>query len=118
MKTITHKKDINLTQIENQIQKVDRVSLVSAIIKGNTLVINIKEKVYNPEYEDKENFKPIISVHNAIITEVTVIQGTPMVKAGQVVQKGQILVSPFVVLLMHAFSAQDFQHFIGIIAAN
>lgn len=93
---ITYKKAINTKDIENKIQKIDRVSLVSVAIKGNTLLINIKEKLYNPEYEDKENFKPIYAEYDGIITELVVVQGTPKVKVGQLVQKGQILVSPII----------------------
>ena len=91
------KSDINLSDLENEIQKLDKVSLVSAVIKGNTLIINIKEKVYNSEYEDKDNFKPILALKSGIITEITVVQGTPLVKVGQTVQKGQELVAPYVV---------------------
>lgn len=93
---ITNKKSINRQVIENNIQKMDRVSLVSTAIKGNVLLINIKEKVYNPEYEDKENFKPIIAEYDGIITEITIIQGTPKIRVGQIVKKGQILVSPII----------------------
>ena len=90
------KSNINISKLQNQIQKIDKVSLVSVIIKGNTLIINIKEKVYNSEYEDKDSFLPIVSSHNGIITELTIIQGTPLVVVGQTIKVGQELVAPYV----------------------
>ncbi|MBQ7884720.1 MAG: sporulation protein YqfD [Clostridia bacterium] len=88
------KSKINALQIENALQKIDKVSLVSVIIRGNTLLINIKEKVYNEEYEEHGEFAPICSDYDGIITQITPIQGTVLVKVGQTVKKGQQLVVP------------------------
>lgn len=91
------KASLNIPTLENSLQKIDKVSLVSVIIKGNTLVVNIKEKVYNEEYEQKDEFLPLKSNFDGIITEISVISGTCMVKVGQTVKKGQVLVDCFVV---------------------
>lgn len=93
---ITKKSNINTTKLTNALQEIDKVSLVSVIIKGNTLIINIKEKVYNLEYEDKGEFVPLVSGFNGIVTEISLIQGTPLVKVGQIVKVGQELVAPYV----------------------
>lgn len=93
---ITRKADIDIVKLTNSLQEIDKVSLVSVIIKGNTLVINIKEKVYNAEYEEQDNFSPILSNFNGIITEISLIQGTLLVKVGQTVKVGQKLVAPYV----------------------
>lgn len=90
------KNSINTKKIESEILSLSKVSLVSVIIRGNTLVVNIKEKVYNEEYEDKNNFSPLVSTADGIITELTIIQGTPLVKVGQMVKCGQELVAPYV----------------------
>lgn len=94
---IMQKNNINTKQIENSILKIDGVSLVSCIIKGNTLIVNIKEKIYNEEYENKEQFKPIVAMANGIITCLEVVQGTPLVKEGQTVKQGQELIAPYVI---------------------
>jgi len=91
------KSNINKKQLENLILNVDKVSLVSVVVKGNTLIINIKEKIYNEEYEDKGQFKPLVSNYNGIITEISVISGTPLVKMGQTVKVGQELVAPYTI---------------------
>ena len=92
---ICAKKSINTKTLEQEILEIDKVSLVSVIIKGNTLIVNIKEKVYNSEYEEKDNFKPLLSKFNGTITALNVIQGTPLVKIGQTVKVGQELIAPF-----------------------
>ena len=93
---IINKKSIDKNKLEDALLGIDSVSLVSIILKGNTLIINIKEKVYNPEFEEKNEFVPLISEHNGVITELNVIQGTPLVKVGQTVKQGQKLVAPYV----------------------
>lgn len=96
VKGVVKKSDINTSLLENELLLLDKVSLVSVIVKGNALIINIKEKVYNLEYEDKGEFLPLKSNYNAVITEINVIQGTPLVKVGQTVKVGQDLISPYV----------------------
>ncbi len=93
---IITKQSINKAYLENQILDIDKVSLVSVIIKGNTLIVNIKEKLYNQEFEEKDGFAPLKSQFNGIITEISLIQGTPLVKVGQTVKIGQNLIAPYV----------------------
>lgn len=93
---ITPKSAINTKVIEDKIMEMRAVSLVSVIIRGNTLVVGIKEKLNNEEYEDRDNFKPLCSEFNGIITEATIIQGTLKVAVGQTVKVGQELVAPYV----------------------
>jgi len=80
---IKYKKDINISNLENAILKIEQVSLVSIIFYGNTLIINIKEKVYNEEYVQQGKFLPLKAEFNGIITEISLIQGTLLVKEGQ-----------------------------------
>ena len=91
------KTQIDTFALQNALQRLDHVSLVSVIIHGNTLVVNIKEKVYNPEYENKGEFDYICSEFDGIITEISPVQGTVLVKIGQTVKKGERLVAPYVV---------------------
>lgn len=97
IKGLLNKNKIDKTKIENEIMELDKVSFVSVIVKGNTLIINLKEKVFNSEYEEKDDFVPLKSGFNGIITEINVIQGTPLVKVGQTVKEGQELIAPFVI---------------------
>ncbi|MBO7527293.1 MAG: sporulation protein YqfD, partial [Clostridia bacterium] len=67
------------------------------ITKGNTLIINIKEKLHNAEYEDKQTFMPLVSNVNGIITELSIVQGSAKVKVGDMVKVGDELVSPSII---------------------
>ncbi|MBP3431359.1 MAG: sporulation protein YqfD [Clostridia bacterium] len=73
----------------------DGISFVSCIVKGQTLVINIKEKLMPDEMYGE--FKPIAAKKDAKITEINLISGTLNVKVGDVVQAGDELVSPYMI---------------------
>ena len=71
------------------------ISYASVIIKGQTLVINIKEKLLpNEIYGD---FSPLIAHFDGKITKVELVSGTLNIKVGDIVKKGDILVSPFII---------------------
>ena len=86
----------------NEIEKIildnfDEISMVSVIHKGTSIIINIKEKVINDEYENLDNIQPLISNQDGVITKIELIQGTLMVKAGDIIKAGDILVAPYVI---------------------
>lgn len=92
----THLNSIQTEQVEKLVlQHFDKVSSVSAIKKGCTIVINIKEKVINDEFEDLENISPLLATQNGMITDITLIQGTLLVKVGDIVKVGDPLVAPY-----------------------
>lgn len=84
----------NTNEIENSLYtNFDEISFVSCIVKGQTLVVNIKEKLLPEEiYGD---FEPIISNFDGKITEIELISGTSVVNVGDYVNKGDVLVEPF-----------------------
>lgn len=94
----TPKRNIKTKEISKKIShKLENVSLASVILKGNTLVVSIKEKVVNDEYENLGNFEAIVASDDAIITNIELIQGTVNVKVGDTVKKGQVLVEPYII---------------------
>src|SRR5699024_8221798 len=46
--------------------------------------------------EMQGSFQPIVSDYDGMITHINLIQGTPNVKVGDIVQKGDVLVYPYV----------------------
>lgn len=95
--TFTNKNNIDCEEIEKYLtSKFDKLSLVSIIKKGNSLVINIKEKVVNDEYENIDSFVPLVSNENGRILSIKLIQGTLNVKVGDLISKGDILVQPYI----------------------
>ena len=75
----------------------NNVSMVSAIKRGNSIVLNIKEKLLNDEYENLDDLEPLKSTKNGIITNITLIQGTLLVKVGDIVKVGDELVAPYTI---------------------
>ena len=86
---LTNKKSIKAPALElDLLENFPQISMVSVMIKGLTLVVNIKEKEnYNPE-----TLCDIIADFNGRITSINVISGTAQVAVGDVVRAGDVLV--------------------------
>ncbi len=92
-----YKASLNTKKIESAITKnFDNISLVSVIVKGNTLVVSIKEKISAGDYDHPEDFKPLTAKYNGLITNISLISGTLKVKVGQIVRVGDVLVEPYI----------------------
>ena len=61
-------------------------------IKGTNVLINIVESTARPEIIDEEEFCNIVATKDAIITKVSAQNGTPVVKEGTMVRKGDVLI--------------------------
>ena len=72
----------------------ESLSFVSVAVVGQTIIVNIKEELI-PE-EMTGNFLPVISNFDGRITKTELIQGTLCVKVGDIVQKGDTLVLPYI----------------------
>jgi len=93
--TFKPKSFYNLTQIASIIKKENNnISYASAIIRGNTIVINVKEKIDNSNIV--YDYKPIVAPFNLIIKNVDLFSGTLLVSSGQTVKKGDVIVSPYI----------------------
>ncbi len=90
------KKDINIKSLQNNIENINHISYASVIIRGNSLIINVKEELTNSEVINIGNFDPIISIYDGQITSVKLIQGTLKVKVGDVIKVGDVLVEPYI----------------------
>lgn len=86
-----YKNKIDTNEIEQQIKSnFDELSFVSAAIVGQTLVVNVKSSLVPSEMQGQ--FQPIVSQYDGIVTSIKLIQGTSIVKVGDIIQAGQILV--------------------------
>lgn len=104
--TILNQNGVNLfdalnDKTNNEIEKIvfdnfDEVSMVSVVKKGTTIIINIKERLQNDEYENSE-FSALVANNDGIITNIDLIQGTLLVKVGDVIRAGQDLVAPYII---------------------
>lgn len=94
----TSKGSINLTELESELlENMPSISLVSIITKGNSLVVNLQEKVINDEYQNVGNFTPLKASASGRVKSIKLIQGTLCVKVGDIVKEGDILVEPYII---------------------
>lgn len=88
------KANVNIKQVEQVLlNKFDQIALVSAYLYGNSLNINISEKLPQ-NYLD---YSLMSSEYNGIIKEFTLVSGTAAVKVGDVVRVGDVLVYPYII---------------------
>ena len=81
----------NTAEIEDILIKNHNFSMVSCVVKGNVLIVNIKEEL--PDID--KDFVQIISDDNCIINSIKVYAGTTKFKDGDLVKKGEVLVEPY-----------------------
>lgn len=89
------KNNYNLDEIELLLKNsLDQVSLVSCVIRGNTLLINVNEKIDNSVYEAE--FLPIIAPYDMLIKDIRLKSGTSIVEKGATVKQGELIVLPYI----------------------
>lgn len=90
------KGNIDTQRLEISIRdNFELVSSVSVAIVGQSLIVNINEAILPDELNGE--FEPIVSQYDGLVTEINLVQGTLNVKQGDIVQKGDILVYPYII---------------------
>ena len=84
--------DVNICSEALQIALPD-LSWVAINIKGSTAEVKVREKIYGIGFVDESTPANIISSCDGQIVEMNVFKGKAVVKSGQAVRKGQLLVS-------------------------
>lgn len=88
------REDIDCHQLEEKIrQQYNDIGWVSAELKGSYLQIQILENKVIETGKKKEEKVHIIAAHAGTVESIVTRQGTPMVHKGDVVKKGDILIS-------------------------
>lgn len=77
----------------------DRIIWVSASIDGTKLTINLKENNTNAIIAESESIRDIVASKDGVIESILVRSGTAIVKPGDEVKKGDILVTSKVVCI-------------------
>lgn len=80
---------------QNLSSQLEQASLVSVEIKGITLIINIKERIIKPEDNQEKTSDEIISAYDCVITKIALLNGTSLVKVGDIVKKGELLAGAY-----------------------
>lgn len=88
------KRNLNCQEIETAIRKkYPDIGWVSAEIKGTKLNLKIVETNMPKPYESTDEPRHIVASHDGVVYSIITRQGTPVVKKGDTVKKGDILVS-------------------------
>lgn len=69
------------------------ISWVSVGVKGTDATIKLAETIEKAELVDKQTPCDIVAAAEGVIVQITAERGTPQVQAGDVVQKGDVLIS-------------------------
>ena len=89
-------RNVDIENLEKEIlNSIDDISLCSIIKKGSSIVINIKEKLHSPDYENFQSEQDIIANCNMQINEIVVTQGTAKIRAGDSVKAGDVIVAGY-----------------------
>jgi len=88
------KNKVDKDALEKKLTTLDGISSVSAQLKGNTLIIAIYEDLGTVEVE-KSPFRTVVSNYDATVTKVIVHSGTEVVKVGDTVKKGALLIGAY-----------------------
>ncbi len=88
------KRNISVAKVEDILQKsLDGLAMTSVYIYGNSLNINISEKVQ----QQNVKYECIKSEYNGVVKTFELISGTPTCKSGDIVREGDILVYPYII---------------------
>lgn len=87
-------KDIDVKSVKKKmLAQNDEISWIGITIKGAKAEVEIVEKVLKPYIIPKDQPANIIASKDGVIESIVVRDGFPLVKKGDTVQKGQLLVS-------------------------
>ncbi len=83
-----------IEKLEDEISKIDGIAFASVVRQGTKLKINIQPELQLPEIVNQTG-APICCKKMATISRMIVYAGTPIVKVGNVVRNGAILVDGY-----------------------
>ena len=93
----TKKSDIDTDEIIRKIRlERDDIAWMSIDLNGTNVIVKIVENTEKPEIIDEEEYCDIVAQKAGVITKINARSGTPLVKEGEVVKEGMILVGRMV----------------------
>lgn len=91
-------RDVDCEQLEEQLREVfPEIAWVSCEIKGTQLNVEIKETLEGTEgIRTEKKPQDVVAAKDGVIVEMITRSGTPLVKTGETVSKGDVLISGIV----------------------
>ncbi|MGL4913638.1 MAG: sporulation protein YqfD [Romboutsia sp.] len=94
LKPGVYKKSIDRKEIREQIMKeFDEVAYISINVKGTNVFVTITKKAESLKSTDQSNYCNVIAQKNGIIERVIPRSGKSVVNSGDIVQKGDMLIT-------------------------
>lgn len=94
LKTGVLKSKVNLNEIIDKIRlQRDDIAWIGIELDGTNALVKIVEADEKPEIIDESDYCNIIATKDGIIEKISAQNGTPMVKTGDEVKKGDILIA-------------------------
>lgn len=116
LKTGVLKNSVDTKEIINQIRlKRDDIAWVGIDIKGTNAIISIVEADEKPEIINEDEYCNIVAGKDGIIEKISAGNGTPLVKEGDVVKEGDILIAGW---LEGKYTGKQYVHSYGNIQAK
>lgn len=78
---------------QNLYESVDNLSLISFSLRGSTLLVHYTTRTANPAQDEEQT--NIIAKNSGIVSSIVVTSGTALVKQGDLVQKGDVLIAGY-----------------------
>ena len=92
----TSRRAIRSEQVKNSLlQAVPELQWVGVNTYGCRAVISVKERAIRDVQGERKGVGHVTSLHDAVVSQITVTKGTPMCVPGDPVTSGQVLISGF-----------------------
>ena len=93
LKTGMKKEEVNTEEIINQIRlKRNDISWIGIDLEGTNAIVKVVKAKEAPEIIDENDFCNIVATKSGTITQIIAQNGTALVKPGDEVEKGQVLI--------------------------
>lgn len=84
---------LNTAQVEKTVlEQVPGLSWVGVYVEGTRVRIKVVEKVLPPDKDQKQPID-LVAVKSGLVKQILVLKGNPLVKEGDTVEPGQVLIS-------------------------
>lgn len=104
---------------EHLLLRFSDISWVAVTIQGTHAKINVVETILKPEIVDRVTPTDLVAGKAGVIVSMAASAGTPMAKAGDVVEAGQLLVSSEVrLMVMEEEVGREYVHAAGEVTAR
>ena len=110
------KNSVDTKEVINKIRlERDDIAWVGIEIKGTNVIIKIEEADIKPEIIDEDEYCNIVADSDGVITKISAGNGTPLVKEGDVVKKGDVLIAGY---MEGKYTGRQYVHSIGDVEAK